>query len=61
MNEKIDIKDTNGKEILEEILEGLSEQMAELKLQYEDNGYKIEENEKCIESLINEDDLEFRI
>ncbi len=61
MNEKIDIKDTNGKEILEEIIEGLSTQMEELKIQYEDNGYKIEENEKCIESLINEDDLEFRI
>lgn len=61
MNEKIDIKETNGKEILEEILKGLFAQMSELKVQYEDNGYKIEENEKCIESLINEDDLEFRI
>ena len=36
MNEKIDIKDTNGKEILEEIIEGLSTQMEELKIQYED-------------------------
>ena len=27
MNEEIDIKDTNGKEILEEIIEGLSTQM----------------------------------